>query len=307
MFTPDAQQIIDRAKDIAATRGEPRLGLFAIAIAIGLDRRGLRLLAQCLGTDDVTLQQHFPPPDTIDRCPGTLPLDPAVREMLAVAKTLVGKAPLAAHPSLVGLPHLVGAVATVLPGLARLPQRPDDAQILSLVTGWIERDARPPSLGELTRRLRVLREELLRRVVGQEEAVHQFIDGLFNAEVVAAADTERRRPSAVFLFAGPPGVGKTFLAETAAGRLDRPFRRFDMSAYAHSHEAAGLVGTPRLYQGAQPGTLTDFVRRNPSAVLLFDEIERAHSTASTCSFRSSMPGDSRTSSRRKRRTSVTPS
>jgi ATP-dependent metalloprotease FtsH len=199
--------------------------------------------------------------------------------MLAVAKTLVGKAPLAAHPALVGLPHLVGAVATVLPGLdPRLPQRPDDAQILAFVTGWVERAVRPPSLGELTRRLRALREELLRRVVGQEAAVHQFIDGLFNAEVVAAADTERRRPSAVFLFAGPPGVGKTFLAETAAGRLDRPFRRFDMSAYAHSHEAAGLVGTPRLYQGAQPGTLTDFVRRNPSAVLLFDEIERAHST-----------------------------
>ncbi len=134
----------------------------------------------------------------------------------------------------------------------------------------------PSSLGELTRRLRGLRTELLQRVYGQTHAIQQFIDGLFNTEVVAAADTERRRPAGLFVFAGPPGVGKTFLAELGAGFLARPFKRFDMSAYAHTHEAAGLVGIPSFYKDAQPGVLTDFVQHNPNAVLLFDEIEKAH-------------------------------
>lgn len=106
----------------------------------------------------------------------------------------------------------------------------------------------PSSLGELTRCLRGLRTELLQRVHGQTHAVQQFIDGLFNTEVVAAADTERRRPCGLFVFAGPPGVGKTFLAELGAGFLNRPFKRFDMSAYAHTHEAADLIGISHFYR-----------------------------------------------------------
>lgn len=123
-----------------------------------------------------------------------------------------------------------------------------------------------PSLGELTRRLRGLRTELLQRVYGQTHAVQQFIDGLFNTEVVAAADTERRKPAGLFVFAGPPGVGKTFLAELGTGFLARPFKCFDMSAYAHTHEAADLIDIPRFYKDAQPGILTDFVQHNPNGV-----------------------------------------
>jgi len=68
------------------------------------------------------------------------------------------------------------------------------------------------------------------------------------------------------------------LAELGANRLNRPYERFDMSGYAHGHESSGLTGTPKMYQGAQPGLLTDFVQRNPRAILLFDEIEKAHHT-----------------------------
>ncbi|MCC7079656.1 MAG: AAA family ATPase [Burkholderiales bacterium] len=148
------------------------------------------------------------------------------------------------------------------------PQRdPDDAIAVE------------PSLGTLTQRLRALRTGLLARVCGQEHAVHAFVDGLFNVEVVVSADTGRRQPAGLFVFAGPPGVGKTFLAELGAASLERPFKRFDMSGYAHAHEASALTGSARMYRDAQPGSLTDFVRRNPTAVLLFDEIEKAHPSA----------------------------
>jgi ATP-dependent Clp protease ATP-binding subunit ClpA len=71
-------------------------------------------------------------------------------------------------------------------------------------------------------------------------------------------------------------VGKTFLAELGAAHLERPFKRFDMSAYADHQQQNALVGWDESYKGAQPGLLTGFVDKNPNAVLLFDEIEKAH-------------------------------
>ena len=85
------------------------------------------------------------------------------------------------------------------------------------------------ALDNLIDRLRRLRSSLLAKVFGQDHAVHAFVEGLFNAEVVAAADSNRKSPRALFIFAGPPGVGKTYLAELGASALDRPFKRFDMS------------------------------------------------------------------------------
>ncbi len=142
-----------------------------------------------------------------------------------------------------------------------------------------EEPAQPPSLADLTQKLRALREKLEANVFGQDHAIAQFIDGLFNSEVVAAVDEERRKPCGLFVFAGPPGVGKTYLAELGASCLDRPFKRFDMSGYAQGHEAAGLTGQAPMYQGAGPGELTDFAAKHPDAILLFDEIEKAHPRA----------------------------
>ncbi len=128
----------------------------------------------------------------------------------------------------------------------------------------------------LTARIRRMRARLLSTVYGQDHVVHGFAEGMFAAELLAASDEKRRRPRAIFVFAGPPGVGKTFLAEQAAQGLDMPFKRFDMSVYADHQSYMGLVGFEKSYQHAKRGILTGFVKSHPHSILLFDEIEKAH-------------------------------
>ena len=130
-----------------------------------------------------------------------------------------------------------------------------------------------PSLTEKVRRMRAV---LLNTVQGQDHVVHAFAEGMFAAEVLAAADEKRVRPRAVFAFVGPPGVGKTFLAEQAAQTLGLPYQRFDMSTYADHQSYTGLVGYEPSYKDAKEGLLTGFVKKNPGCILLFDEIEKAH-------------------------------
>ncbi|MCI0653467.1 MAG: AAA family ATPase, partial [Methylococcaceae bacterium] len=268
MFTSEAQSTIDLGRDIAATRREAKLQPKAIATALALNRRGSVLLAACLELDPASLNRRFPGVDNIQRCNGKIPLSDECREMLRLAKALVEKMPSPHQPALIALPHLACAIALSLSNDEGATPASED-KILRLLAQWIEEDGRPPSLGYLTQRLRALRQDLLARVSGQDHAVHQFVEGLFNVEVVANADTSRRNPAGLFVFAGPPGVGKTYLAELGASNLNRPFKLFDMSGYTHSHETTTLVGSPRVYKDSQPGTLTDFVQRNPNAVLLF--------------------------------------
>ena len=131
-------------------------------------------------------------------------------------------------------------------------------------------------LPELTEKVRALRDALLEKVFGQDHAVHQFAESVFAAEVLADADTERKRPRALFVFAGPPGVGKTYLAEQGGEALGLPFKRFDMSGYADHQAHINLIGFAPSYKDAKSGVLTEFVRKNPHSILLFDEIEKAH-------------------------------
>lgn len=131
-------------------------------------------------------------------------------------------------------------------------------------------------LPALTGRIRHMRAQLLSTVQGQDHVVHAFAEGMFAAEVLAASDEKRKRPRAIFVFAGPPGVGKTFLAEQAAEALAIPYKRFDMSSFADHQSYMGLVGFEKSYSGAKAGTLTGFVKENPHSILLFDEIEKAH-------------------------------
>jgi len=133
----------------------------------------------------------------------------------------------------------------------------------------------PATLPQLTSLLRQMRSTLMESIFGQDQAIQAFVEGMFNAEVIAAADENRTRPKALFVFAGPPGVGKTFLAESGVAILGRPFKRFDMSGYADRMGVALLAGAQRSYQGAKSGLLTEFVNTAPDAVLLFDEIEKA--------------------------------
>ena len=133
-----------------------------------------------------------------------------------------------------------------------------------------------PFLANLAKNVRDMRYVLLRNVLGQDHAVNAFIEGIFSSKVLAEADTERRRPCATFVFAGPPGVGKTFLAEQAAKILDIPYKRFDMSLYSDHNAVPDLIGWSKSYKSAREGSLTGYVKTNPSCILLFDEIEKAH-------------------------------
>ena len=148
----------------------------------------------------------------------------------------------------------------------------EEAQIKQEPSDEMSRDFLPM----LTGRIRHMRAKLLSTVHGQDHVVHAFTEGMFAAEVLAASDEKRKRPRAIFVFAGPPGVGKTFLAEQAAEALEIPFKRFDMSSFADHQSYMGLVGFEKSYQGAKAGTLTGFVNENPHSILLFDEIEKAH-------------------------------
>ena len=120
------------------------------------------------------------------------------------------------------------------------------------------------------------RAALLEKVFGQDNAVTVFTNGYFQGELISLLEDKRRKPRATFLFAGPPGVGKTFLAETAAEVLKLPYMRFDMSEYAEKEGTVQLCGSDGVYKDSQPGILTGFVSKNPKCILLFDEIEKAH-------------------------------
>ena len=126
-------------------------------------------------------------------------------------------------------------------------------------------------------RLRSLRDHLARRVVGQQEAVERIARTIRRSR---AGLQDENRPIGVFLFVGPTGVGKTLLAKEVSKWLfdeHRGLIRIDMSEYAEKHNVARLIGPPPGYVGSgEGGQLTEAVRRQPYAVVLLDEIEKAH-------------------------------
>ncbi|MFH0765896.1 MAG: AAA family ATPase [Calditrichota bacterium] len=277
MFTDRTQGVIDRAKDYAFTRGSDTLDWRGLLTAIVQQVQAGMLLAEGVGLEVDTLRSAFPDLPGVEACPGRLRLQDSVRGMLSEAKELAQEVPDYNHPGLINLSHLICAVAMSNEACAILQATAlMRAEALTRLTSWSEKEIKSSNINELTARLRLIRSELLSKVFGQDHATHSFVEGLFNAEVVASADDKRRQPRALFVFAGPPGVGKTYLAELGAACLKRPFRRFDMSAYSGHQQNEQLVGTSRSYMGAHPGTLTEFVEKNPDGVLLFDEIEKAH-------------------------------
>lgn len=130
---------------------------------------------------------------------------------------------------------------------------------------------------ELILDVKRIESELQGRIYGQNNAISMFATGYFRANMLSMMDKTRRRPKATFLFAGPPGVGKTFLAEEVAEILELPFMRFDMSEYANKEANLEFCGNDKVYKSAKPGNVTSFVAENPKCVLLFDEVEKAHS------------------------------
>lgn len=159
---------------------------------------------------------------------------------------------------------------------ALLKEEVDGEEIATVVSKWTGIPVAKLLEGERAKLIR-MEEVLHQRVVGQQEAVR----------VVAAAIRRSRaglqdpnRPIGSFIFLGPTGVGKTELARTLADFLfddEQNIVRIDMSEYQERHTVARLIGAPPGYVGYEEGgQLTEAVRRRPYAVVLFDEIEKAH-------------------------------
>lgn len=122
--------------------------------------------------------------------------------------------------------------------------------------------------------LATLETRLLSRVYGQDEAISQVVNAV---KFSRAGLLEEGKPLASLLFVGPTGVGKTEIARSLAEELGIKLIRFDMSEYEEKHAVAKLIGAPAGYVGYEEGgLLTEQIRKNPHAVLLFDEIEKAH-------------------------------
>lgn len=132
------------------------------------------------------------------------------------------------------------------------------------------------SEGEQTR-LREMQSHLSSVVIGQSEAVCKVTRAIRRSR---AGLKEARRPIGVFMFVGPTGVGKTYVAKELAKYLfdsEDAMIRIDMSEYSEKHNVSRLIGSPPGYVGyGEGGQLTEKVRRHPYCVLLFDEIEKAH-------------------------------
>ncbi len=125
-------------------------------------------------------------------------------------------------------------------------------------------------------KIRGLKEELSKRVIGQQEAIEKVSNAIRRTRVQLA---KRRRPAS-FIFVGPTGVGKTELVKVLGETLfdaTEPLIRVDMSEYMERHSVSKLIGSPPGYVGFDDaGQLTEKVRRRPYSVILFDEIEKAH-------------------------------
>ena len=148
----------------------------------------------------------------------------------------------------------VADIEAVIAGMARIPAR---------------------KLAQTDRRkLKDLDRSVKRQVFGQDAAISQLCQAIRRAR---AGLGQPEKPTGSFLFTGPTGVGKTEVARQLAAQMGIEFLRFDMSEYMEKHAVSRLIGSPPGYVGfEQGGLLTDAVIRNPHAVLLLDEIEKAH-------------------------------
>jgi ATP-dependent Clp protease ATP-binding subunit ClpB len=157
-----------------------------------------------------------------------------------------------------------------------LKEEVDEEDVAEVVSKWTGVPVSRLMEGEMHKLLR-LEDVLHERVVGQDEAVHAVANAIRRSR---AGLSDPHRPIGSFLFLGPTGVGKTELARALADFLfddERAMVRIDMSEYQEKHTVSRLIGAPPGYVGYdEGGQLTEAVRRRPYAVVLLDEIEKAH-------------------------------
>lgn len=166
----------------------------------------------------------------------------------------------------------VGASVKLMPANKR-PKRVS----VQMVENTIARMAKiPPKtvVADEKVRLKSLREDIKKVIFGQDDAIDRIVDAI---QISRAGLGHQTKPVGSFLFSGPTGVGKTEVAKQLAEILGVEFIRFDMSEYAEPHTVSRLIGAPPGYVGFdQGGLLTEAIMRTPHAVLVLDEIEKAH-------------------------------
>ena len=166
----------------------------------------------------------------------------------------------------------VGASVKLLPA----SRRPKKVSV-QMVENTIARMAKiPPKtvVADEKLRLKTLREDIKKAIFGQDEAIDRIVDAI---QISRAGLGHQTKPVGSFLFSGPTGVGKTEVSKQLAEILGIEFLRYDMSEYAEPHTVSRLIGAPPGYVGFdQGGLLTEAIMRTPHAVLVLDEIEKAH-------------------------------
>jgi ATP-dependent Clp protease ATP-binding subunit ClpB len=168
------------------------------------------------------------------------------------------------------------AAAGPATGARMLKEQVDEEDIAEVVSRWTKIPVSRLMEGEM-QKLVHMEDRLHQRVIGQDEAVVAVANAIRRAR---AGLQDPNRPLGSFIFLGPTGVGKTELARSLASFLfddDQAMVRIDMSEYQEKHTVSRLIGAPPGYVGyEEAGQLTEAVRRRPYAVVLFDEIEKAH-------------------------------
>jgi ATP-dependent Clp protease ATP-binding subunit ClpB len=181
------------------------------------------------------------------------------------------------------LPEVERRIARTEARLAQLQQSQrmlkeevDEEDIAEVVAKWTGIPVSRLMEGEIQKLIR-MEERLHDRVVGQDEAIEAVANAIRRAR---AGLQDPNRPLGSFIFLGPTGVGKTELARALAQFLfdeEQAMIRMDMSEYQEKHTVSRLIGAPPGYVGyEEAGQLTEAVRRRPYAVVLFDEVEKAH-------------------------------
>jgi ATP-dependent Clp protease ATP-binding subunit ClpB len=161
-------------------------------------------------------------------------------------------------------------------GKRMLKEEVDEEDVARIVSKWTGIPVSKMLEGEV-KKLVTMEERLRQRVVGQDAALERVANAIRRSR---AGLSDPKRPIGSFIFLGPTGVGKTELARALAEFLfddEHALLRIDMSEYMEKHSVARLIGAPPGYVGYEEGgQLTEQVRRRPYAVILFDEIEKAH-------------------------------
>ncbi len=303
VFSNLAQKLIDFSKTIGK-KDDPLLTAERFIVAVinysdelvdssdGDELDGARMMLEAMVDDKETASQYLVDYLLSDSCHSLFDNLYMRNKLQAVAKDAVKRHEQNRVDAENLVYHIMLRPSRVIADMVREVNRPEPeakpqktrSQILEDIkngrkrpqTETVESVSSRQKMAELVDEVKRIRNELSADVFGQDNAIDVFVNGYFQANIREMVDSNRFRPRATYLFAGPPGVGKTFLAEKIAQSLKLPFMRFDMSEYVDKEANLEFCGSDKVYKNGKEGNVTGFVAKNPKCVLLFDEIEKAH-------------------------------